>query len=374
MDLTGIIVLNTFAIIILIIIYIHSLKHDESSFLQKKLYIMMLSVTALMLFIDIFSRLEGKPDSIYTAMNHISNFMIFLLSPVLPSIWLLYACYNIFGEEDKIRRLLYPLLAINVGHGVMLISSLPSGWLYYIDSYNIYHRGPYFLLSPSVTVALLIATFVLIVVNRSKIGKREYFSLLFFAVPPFLCIILQIAFYGVSIILSSVVLSLLIVFFNIQSHSMYIDYLTEVNNRKMLEIYLKKKISICTENKSFSAIMLDLNNFKAINDTFGHNIGDEALQISAKLLKSCLRPNDFISRFGGDEFCIVLDSSDSTVLEMIVRRINVYFRKYNKSSGQPYKLELSMGYAVYDYHSHMDAEGFQKHIDRLMYENKRNNK
>jgi diguanylate cyclase (GGDEF)-like protein len=221
---------------------------------------------------------------------------------------------------------------------------------------------------------MLLATSVIIVVNRGKVGKRQYFSLLFFAVPPFLCIILQIAFYGVSIILSSVVLSLLIVFFNIQTHSMYIDYLTEVSNRKKLEICLKKKVSLCTENKTFSAIMIDLNDFKSINDTYGHKIGDEALQISAKLLKSCLRPNDFISRFGGDEFCIVLDSSNITILEMIICRINSCFENYNKSSNQPYKLELSMGYAVYDYHSHMDAEGFQKHIDRLMYENKRDNK
>jgi diguanylate cyclase (GGDEF)-like protein len=274
-----------------------------------------------MLFIDIFSRFDGKPDSIYPVINQIANFMIFLLSPVMPSIWLLFACYNLFGEEDKIKRLLYPLLVIIAGHTVILLLSQTFGWLYYIDSYNIYHRGPFFLLSPFVSLAMLLATSVIIVVNRGKVGKRQYFSLLFFAVPPFLCIILQIAFYGVSIILSSVVLSLLIVFFNIQTHSMYIDYLTEVSNRKKLEICLKKKVSLCTENKTFSAIMIDLNDFKSINDTYGHKIGDEALQISAKLLKSCLRPNDFISRFGGDEFCIVLDSSNITILEMIIAEL-----------------------------------------------------
>lgn len=68
--------------------------------------------------------------------------------------------------------------------------------------------------------------------------------------------------------LNGVVLSSLIVFLNIQNQNMHIDYLTVVNNRKKLEIYLKEKISTITENKTFSAIMIDLNDFKSINDTF----------------------------------------------------------------------------------------------------------
>jgi diguanylate cyclase (GGDEF)-like protein len=155
---------------------------------------------------------------------------------------------------------------------------------------------------------------------------------------------------------------------------MNIDYLTGVNNRKKLETYLKKKVSTSNENRAFSAIMIDLNNFKYINDTFGHNIGDVALQVTAELLKNCLRSNDFIARFGGDEFCIVIDSSDRAELEIIVKRINNCIEKYNESSEQPFKLGLSLGYEVYDYHSNMSAEDFQNHIDSLMYKNKRENR
>lgn len=359
---------------LLIIVCLHSLKQDRKGFLQHKLYMMMLQITILLLVVDIFSRFDGQPGTIYPVINHFGNLLIFLLNPMLPSLWLLYVHYQVFQEEEKTRRLLYPLLAVNGINALMVVLSNSFGWFYYIDSDNIYHRGPLFLASASFTVILLLMTFVLIIVNRKKIEKKYYFSLVFFAVPPFVSIILQILFYGISLMLNSVVLSMLIVFLNIQNHDLYTDYLTGINNRKKLEIYLKEKVSTSTEDKTFSAILLDLDNFKSINDTFGHDMGDHALQTSVKLLNSCLRSNDFLARFGGDEFCIVLDISNRIDLEEIVFRINDCIVRYNESSNQPYKLGFSMGYAVYDYHSHMKVEEFKKQIDILMYQNKLVNK
>jgi diguanylate cyclase (GGDEF) domain len=327
-----------------------------------------------MLVVDIFSRFDGKPGTIYPVINHLGNFLIFLLSPTIPTLWLLYVHYQVFHEEGKTRRLIYPLFAINAVNAIMVVLSQFFGWFYYIDLDNIYHRGPLFLLPASITIGLIFTAFVLVIANRKRIENKHYFSLVFFSVPSFVCIILQISFYGVSLVLNSVVLSLLIVFLNIQNQSMHTDYLTGVNNRKNLQTYLKKKISTSTGNKTFSAIMVDLDNFKSINDTFGHDMGDDALETFAKLLKSCIRSNDFIARFGGDEFFIVLDISDRANLEMTVCRINDCVEKHNKFSDQPYKLGFSMGYDVYDYYSHMKVEEFQKHIDVLMYKNKWDNK
>lgn len=374
MSLANNLVINIYSIALLIIIYLHSLKHTEKESLQYKLYMMILQITILMLVVDIFSRFDGKPDTIYPLINHFGNFLIFLLSPILPSLWLLYVHCQVFQEEEKTRLLFYPLFATNALNAVMLVLSQFFGWYYYIDSDNIYHRGPLFLFSVSITVVFILIAFVLISANRKKIQKKHYFSLIFFAFPPFMCIILQIIFYGTSLILNGVVLSLLIVFLNIQNDSMYTDYLTGINNRKKLDNYLREKVNASTEDKTFSAIFIDLNNFKSINDTFGHDVGDNALEISAKLLKSCLRSDDFIARFGGDEFYIVLDVSDRIDLEETVCRINSCIEKYNETSDQPYKLSFSMGYAVYNYHSHMKVEEFKKQIDILMYENKRANK
>ncbi len=97
------------------------------------------------------------------------------------------------------------------------------------------------------------------------------------------------------------------------------------------------------------------------------------METAISIIKNCIRPNDFIARYGGDEFCIILDVSKQSDLEAAAARINNCIEEYNKYSNKPYQLSLSMGYAVYDYQSRMSAEEFQKLIDELMYENKRTN-
>jgi diguanylate cyclase (GGDEF)-like protein len=364
------IILNIYSIAIILIIYFHALKFFEKDSLPDKLYMLILYITILMLGVDILSRFDGNTAIIYLVFNAVGNFVIFLMSPVLPSLWVAYVHFQVFREERKTRRLFYPLCIINAINAIILIFSQFFGWFYYIDSGNIYHRGPLFLFPAFITIMLMLVAFTLTVINRRNLEKKSFLSLIFFAIPPFISIILQIAFYGISLMLNSVVLSLLVVFLNIQNHSMYTDHLTGVNNRKKLDAYLKEKVSLSTGEKGFSAILIDINNFKYINDTYGHDIGDNALETVAKLLKSCIRTNDFIARFGGDEFCIVLDISNISDLEAMVCRINNCLEKYNKSGTHLYELGFSMGYAVYAYHLHKSAEEFLKQVDILMYESK----
>lgn len=371
MSLETNVILNIYSIVILVTICFHGLKMIEKDSLSDKLYILILYTTIFMLVMDILSRFDGNTSIIYRAFNHIGNFIIFLMSPVLPSLWVAYVHFQVFRDERRIKRVFYPLSIISVINVITLILSQKFGWFYYIDSDNVYHRGPFFLLPAYITIMLMLAAFIIIVVNRRKLGKKRFYSLFFFAVPPFISIIFQIMFYGISFMLNSIVFSLLIVFLNIQDNTVYTDYLTGVNNRKKLDAYLKEKIHLSSREKAFSVILIDINNFKVINDTYGHNIGDNALETAANLLKSCLQTGGLIARYGGDEFCIVLDISNKSELESLVCRINNCVEEHNHSGSSVYNLEFSMGYAVYDYDSHKSAEEFLKHVDMLMYQNKK---
>ncbi len=374
MNLANNITINVYSIGILLIIYVFSIKQNDEKTLQNKLYKNMLKLTILMLVVDILSRFDGNQNTIYPVINHVGNFLIFLLSPVIPSLWLLYVHDQIFQDEKRTKQLLYLIYAVNGVNLLLLIATQTTGWYYRIESGNIYQRGPLFWIAGLLTCILVLAASILTMFNREKMNKKQFFSLLFFAVPPLLCIILQILYYGISIILNGIVFSMLIVALNIQNYNMYTDYLTGVYNRKKLETYLKQKVSLSRENKTFSAIMIDLDNFKVINDCYGHDVGDNALQVCTKLISGCLKSNDFIARFGGDEFFIILNMADEIRLKEVVARIKNSINNYNMTSGQPYELSCSMGYAVYGCNSGQNAEEFQKQLDTLMYENKQRNK
>lgn len=374
MDLLHNLSINLYSILILVVIYFHSVKYDDKLSLNSKLYMLLVRITIILLLFDVMSRFDGHTNTIYPVINQTGNFFIFLLSPLLPSIWLIYVHVQLYNDEQRALRLVWPVTFINSAHWILVILSQYFGWFYTIDGANIYHRGPLFFLSTVISFSLLIIAASLVLFNRKKTRDRSYYSLVFFIIPPILSIFIQIYFYGTSLVLNSVVLSLLIIFLNIQNQSIFTDHLTGVYNRKMLEKYLKNKIGKCEEGKTFSAIMLDLNDFKTINDTYGHDMGDSALQTTARILRSTIKSNDFIARFGGDEFWLVLNTSNRNELKSMVNRINKNITKYNASGDFPYSLCFSMGYAVYDFRSNMKVDEFQKYIDMLMYENKQTRK
>jgi diguanylate cyclase (GGDEF)-like protein len=332
---------------------------------------MMAQITILMIIIDTLGRFDGKAETFYPLFNHLGNFFIFFLNPVLPSLWLLYVHNQIFYNDEKTKKSIPPLIIIFLLNTSMVVANLFYGFLYYIDSGNIYHRGSLYILSVAGTFILLVAAYVLLIIYRKNIEKRYYFSLMFFAVPPVIGTLMQIFIYGIPFALIGVTFSLLIVLLYIQNDNMNTDFLTGIANRKRFEDILNARVENCDENGTFSLILLDLDNFKNINDTFGHEMGDNALKAISKMLALSVRSNDFIARFGGDEFCIVTDISNNKDLESAISRIDNCTEEFNQSNALPFNISFSIGSAVYECSSLLTSEEFLKQVDLLMYENKK---
>ena len=178
-------------------------------------------------------------------------------------------------------------------------------------------------------------------------------------------------FYGMSYNWIGMMLSILIFYLNVQNRGLNTDYLTGIYNRRQFESYAKERIRNSSEGKSFSAISLDLDAFKRINDTFGHDVGDEALKDAVDIIKKSIRRNDFVARVGGDEFVVLLDFSNEDLLHDTANRIRSNAQIFNKENKKPYNISFSVGCATYDPHSKMGMDAFFSHIDKLMYEEKR---
>lgn len=102
----------------------------------------------------------------------------------------------------------------------------------------------------------------------------------------------------------------------------YHDHLTNLYNRSFLKEYITKILNKSKKALKIAVFEMDLDKFKAVNDTFGHDVGDELLKIVAKRIKYLIRTQDILVRLGGDEFALVTESFNSEGdLELIASRI-----------------------------------------------------
>lgn len=118
--------------------------------------------------------------------------------------------------------------------------------------------------------------------------------------------------------------------------------------------------------KQYGGLMVDIDNFKGINDVHGHDTGDRVLrEVSDVFLKS-FRNTDFVSRVGGDEFVAICEIQSITDLEIIVKRIHNHIETINTLKHFPFMISLSIGFDRWDF-KNLSKEEFMIHIDKLMY-------
>ena len=130
----------------------------------------------------------------------------------------------------------------------------------------------------------------------------------------------------------------------------YYDYLTGLPNRALLADRFHLAIERSKRSrKPFAAVMIDLNNFKLINDTHGHAAGDAVLVVMGKRLLETVRSSDTVSRLGGDEFVLVIEAiEDRSELAQIGQKlIDMLSEKVTLESGVDVSLGGSLGFALY---------------------------
>ncbi len=153
------------------------------------------------------------------------------------------------------------------------------------------------------------------------------------------------------------------------------DGLTEVHNRKSFEMQLNKSIARISEGgECLALIMIDVNRFKWINDTFGHVAGDKVLKAIANNLKANFRKSDFVARYGGDEFVVLVDGLDADDVQAGIQRFKarlkaIKFISHTRKTN--IKVEISAGLAMAN---PGDSGAVLVHrADQAMYEDKKNN-
>lgn len=150
------------------------------------------------------------------------------------------------------------------------------------------------------------------------------------------------------------------------------DSLSGLANRNSLNEYLERLIPTMQRNeKEFAFLFLDIDHFKTINDSLGHNIGDELLKNISSIIKKTLRPSDFVARVGGDEFVIIIQDYKSYIeLSNIIQRIQDYLSQTWLIQTHPINIGCSIGVAFFPKDGE-DIVSLMKNADIAMYEAKK---
>jgi two-component system, cell cycle response regulator len=146
------------------------------------------------------------------------------------------------------------------------------------------------------------------------------------------------------------------------------DHLTGLVNRSLFRDRLIQAMARSKRmNQQIGLMVLDLDRFKAVNDTFGHDMGDELLKSVAERLKACVREVDTVARMGGDEFTIILEgvSSEQNIL-VVAKRITESIATPFELKGHQISIGISIGITIYPHDDH-PVDELLKHADMAMY-------
>jgi diguanylate cyclase (GGDEF)-like protein len=152
------------------------------------------------------------------------------------------------------------------------------------------------------------------------------------------------------------------------------DAVTQLPNRRALDERLDEAIHHSNfSGRPFSVVMMDLDGFKTINDTFGHDVGDDVLRQIANSLKASLRSTDFLARYGGDEMTLILTNTNLSQAGEVTQKILNRLKNFHihLPNGQTTRLGISGGIALYPKHA-KTAPALLRAADEALYRAKKN--
>mgnify|MGYP004563361551 FL=1 len=344
-------------------------KNRESLQVGDKIYDGMAIVNLLGALSETIAFLvDGKQFMGSRQINYVSNSICFIGTVSIGLLWCLYVELRIYRNYKRIFKKAKPVMFPWVVEVIMVLCNLfGTGIMFKISEENIYQRAAGALIG-YISLIIYFAYSIYLVHQSKKQGiNLNFFPVIYFVGPCFAGVLIQFLFYGITS--SWVLVAVALIFVQMQSYAenLYIDELSGLYNRRYLNAVLsERKI---TSRKSLHGIMMDVNDFKYINDNFGHSMGDKAICTLGNILFRSIPDGGMVIRYAGDEFIVLLSGVDTESVLVTMDEINHNLSQFNESKIEPFTLSVSMGYA--EFGEGDDTEAFLMHMDEKMYEEKR---
>ncbi|MDD4139356.1 MAG: GGDEF domain-containing protein [Eubacteriales bacterium] len=300
-------------------------------------------------------------NAAWRSLNLASNAVGFMLTPLIPLV--LAAIF----DNGTLRR--HAWLAVPAG--LNAVAALLSPWfglLFSVDETNHYARGGLFWLF----IAAYGVHVVFLAVVTLRATRRLFhpvqgrvIGLLLFAIAG---TAVQLVFPAVLVSWHCVTLALILYYLILSEFDNSLDPLTGLLNRAAYE----KAVSRLTGHGQLAVIVMDINDFKVVNDTYGHDYGDAALRHVAAIIQDAFDGTCGVYRIGGDEFCVICRHTDAARIERQIRRmVSGLERERIRDSHLP---TLAYGIGISRNRDRLDFQQTLKHADEQMYRYKQRQK
>lgn len=352
--------LSIYLIDIIALFFLYGLLHSSNILNKnrKKSFLFAIMLTVIVILLEAGTILTSNENIRLRSLIIFFNVFGFALSPVIPIA--LIAVIDIkFIQTHKIM-----LLPTFINIAAAILSPL-LGLIFYVDANNQYIRGYYFF----VFVMVYIINLILLFISTFLICKKHHYPIIWKSI--FLSVF-TIAGTSIQLIVPSVyiswhciTLSLILYFLLLSEFDNSFDTLSGLYNRATFE----KAVKQIKRQKAFSVIAIDINDFKIINDTYGHNYGDSVINSIAIILKESLDSRYTCYRVGGDEFCILCKELNKDNIEYHLKKItDTLSEKRAIDSRIP---TIAYGYSVFQGGKKPDFEKIHKEADDQMYRYKK---
>lgn len=363
---------NIVMILILSIIFVHALFTFDQSEFKNRLFIQLMGLDIVIMLLEIGNvMVDGKGSLRLVRLHLFFNIIGIVMVPVFLLVGTLYfQCYL-----QKTLRMVKQWEMSSYIPAIILfglaILNIKTGWIVSVDSYNHRIRGMLFWIIPATLLFYLAYGLLIIWRYHKKLSAYKYMMNIVYMIVVAISVILQVK-YKDCLITWNVIGGLLVCayIFNIIDELQY-DALTTMENKQSYLRYVSRLIK--RGDLVLTAVNIDLDDFKDINDYYGHQEGDEALKKFSQLLRGSFPYKCRIFRMGGDEFLVLSEYQNKRQIFRYIKRFKEKLIMYNQTREKPYELKFSYGMDSYS-SDYVDVETFFNHIDSMMYAQKQRKK
>lgn len=370
MNIPEILVANGTGALLVIYMFLLRVRTSETDKYRAKLYDAMLVITLTAQITETLSfLLDGHMFFGCRFLLYLTNTICASATVLVGYIWCLFVDYRIFQSLKRLKKkriqLGIPVLLVEV---LVLLNLFIPGWMFRFSSHNVYTRGTFSLLIYILLMGCFLESIYTVHIFEKKFGSVKFFPVVYYMFPCIIGATIQAIFYGIATGWLSVSLAFMLVHMQLQSFNTFIDEMSGLYNRKYLNYYLHKMEE--TENAKYFGIMLDVNDFKSINDTYGHLMGDQAIKEIGHILTHAIPSNAIAMRMAGDEFMVFVETGLQEEAEKCQARIEKRVQHFNDTTDLPFYLSFSYGVAKYD---GQELRDFLAEMDEKMYNEKKVN-